>query len=186
MPGTTNHERQYTSTYYAPFRFYSEGVTTDLDSVPIIDFSTSESANNNEILILPYDKTSVTGTDTLTYNPTDPRSTTTVSVYALVSLGALSGTDIVVSDVWVNVANLDITDGTIASVAPLYATKYKLLSSNADFTLNVSNNAVYANGGFAYNITQTYPVEKWQDKVAQPIRTNYNQNTQVITSADFK
>ena len=66
-------------------------------------------------------------------------------------------------------ATIVCKDGQISSLSPLFATYYKLVSSSADYVLNVSNNDVDKNGGHPYIIKQTYPKESWSDVLDKPM-----------------
>ena len=59
MPGTIDHTRPCTSTYFTPFRSYTEGA--------VIDYTICESATNNEIVRL-----STSGDTTVTLNAKFP------------------------------------------------------------------------------------------------------------------
>ena len=175
MPGTTNHERQYTSTYYTPFRFYSSGATT-IENAPIIDLSQSESANNNEILVIPFKTSGITSSESTlladnTYSASDEG--VNVDIYALINLQ--TGKDVystnpeVTKPTWCHISTIVCKDGQISSLSTLFATYYKLVSSSADYVLNVSNNDVDKNGGHPYIIKQTYPKESWSDVLDKPM-----------------
>ena len=169
MPGTTNHERQYTSTYYTPFRYYSTTNGLTIENAPIIDFSQSESANNNEILVIPFKAASITpiDNDTLlaenTYAATDDG--VAIDVYALINLqtaqDVYSSNPDITKPTWCKISSIICKEGQISSIAPLFATYYKLVSQASDYILNVSNNDVDKNGGHPYIIKQTYPKESW-------------------------
>lgn len=169
MPGTTNHDRQYTSTYYIPFRFYSQGTTT-FDNANIIDLSSSESANNNEILVLPFKAASIV--DDKYVGTTD---TVNIDVYAYIPLQTKDSTsgEISTSNTWVKIGTIKCTDGAVSSVSPLYATYYKLVPDSVDYVLNVSNNDVNVNGSQSYIVQQTYPKVAWSGLV---YNANYSEN----------
>lgn len=168
MPGTINHDRQYTSTYYIPFRFYSQGATT-FDNANIIDLSTSESANDNEILVLPFKAASIA--DNKYLGTTD---TLNVEVYAYIPLQTKEANgDIKTINTWVKIDTVTCTDGAVSSISPLYATYYKLVTDSSDYVLNVSNNDVNVNGSQSYMVQQTYPKTAWSGIVYKP---NFSEN----------
>lgn len=175
MPGTINHERQYTSNYYTPFRYYSTGNDTATDafeSSPIVDFTASEAAATNEVLLLPVktatiedpNRTPLSGTgDKAIYAYTPSTDAAPISVYTWVKIGYKSGSNIVKQSNWVKVQDLNILDGTIASISPLFATYYKFVCTDSDFTINISNNAVNGTGMQPSIIQQTFPVQAWTE-----------------------
>ena len=168
MPGTTNHERPYTSTYYIPFRFYSQGATS-FEKANIIDLSSSESANDNEILVLPFKANSIS--DNQYQGSTDKLN---IDIYAYIPLQTKSDSnEITTTNTWVKIGTMECTDGIVSSISPLYATYYKLVTTSADYVLNVSNNDVNVNGAQSYIIQQTYPKVGWQGIVSkQPFSQN--------------
>ena len=166
MPGSVNHLRQYTSSYYTPFRFYANSGVT-LQNAPILDLHSSESANRNEIIVLPF-KTTNTIATTNTYVGTSG-DTCTVQVYGLINLE--SATDTVIGDAgtWVQLMSIDLADGVMSSISPLFATYYKLIPTTAGYTLNISNNDVNMNGGQPSMIQETFPKVAWGGVIGQPI-----------------
>ena len=171
MPGTINHERQYTSNYYTPFRYYTTGdSSSDITSgdVPIVDFTASEAAATNEVLLLPVKTATLTSatpltgtTDIYAYEPSTDAAR--IEVYTWVEIGYKSGSDIVKQFNWVKVQELNILDGTIASISPLFATYYKFVCTTDGFTVNISNNAVNGTGMQPSIIQQTFPVRAWTE-----------------------
>lgn len=164
MPGTISHDRQYTSTYFTPFRFYSVG-GTDVSELPIIDFTPSESANNNEILIIPYTTANVSGQeDGATYSSASTE--VPIDLYGLMGVqvqSASGGVDTV--NMWVKLQTLTATDGQILKINGLFATQYKLYTASNTITLNVSNGDMNKTGGQSYIIQQTYPKKSWGEIV---------------------
>lgn len=160
MPGTTNHLRQYTSSYYTPFRLYASGAdVTDITKVPTVDFSASESAERNEVIIIPF-KTATELTEGEVYTPST--DTVNISVYALVGLEKEKNNP---TKVWVNTATLKATDGVMTSISPLFAIPYRFVADSANWTINASNNAVNVDGSLSTNLKQTYPVVDWGDQL---------------------
>lgn len=171
MPGTISHDRQYTSTYFTPFRFYSVG-GTDVSELPIIDFTPSESANNNEILIIPYTTANVSGQeDGATYSSASTE--VPIDLYGLMGVqvqSASGGVDTV--NMWVKLQTLTATDGQILKVNGLFATQYKLYTASNTITLNVSNGDMNKTGGQSYIIQQTYPKKSWGEVVKNGLYTS--------------
>ena len=171
MPGTISHDRQYTSTYFTPFRFYSVG-GTDVAELPIIDFTPSESANNNEILIIPYTTANVSGQeDEAIYSSASTE--VSIDLYGLMPVQVQStsgGVDTV--NMWVKLQTLTATDGQILKINGLFATQYKLYTASNTITLNASNGDMNKTGGQSYIIQQTYPKKSWGEIVKNGLYTS--------------
>ena len=100
MPGTIDHSRPCTSTYFTPFRPYTAGA--------IIDYTLCESATNNELVLL-----STSGTAKVTLNASFPTKDGFVGPFSQKTIDLEAGKPSKISDLFAAQYTLD---GDIANV----------------------------------------------------------------------
>ena len=132
MPGTIDHTRPCTSTYFTPFRPYTEGA--------VIDYTLCESATNNEIVLLYTE-----------YKEGEPSKIT-------VTLNAKFPTKDGFTDSF-SQGTVELTTGIPTKIPGLFAAKYTLSSTEENVLKNVlvSTSEMFINGAQPAFIQQTFP-----------------------------
>lgn len=134
MPGTIDHSRPCTSTYFTPFRKYTAGA--------IIDYTLCESATNNELVLLYTEyKEGESSQITVTLNAKFPTKDGFTDSFP-------QGT-------------VELTTGIPEKISGLFAAQYTLTGENNEDLANdnvlVSSSEMFINGAQPTFIQQTFP-----------------------------
>lgn len=137
MPGEINSRRQYTTSNFTPFHFYTpaEGADKLNESGNFIPLERSANADKNTLLVLPFN---------LTKDLPDTTSTSagSISLYMLTAFQVPNADNTATKGIarWMFIETKDIFTCKIAKFENLLAAPYKLVYNDGTAKLNIAFN----------------------------------------------